>query len=91
VNPVLRQLRQAKDANEIADLLEKHIGNSSNCQHCKEAYEALVDRVRLEDARSFAVFIHVMVGDNDWCAHMHTIIRAFRAGQVGNIGDGEPC
>ena len=80
MNPVLRQLALATTASEIADLLEKHVGDSCNNAHCKEAYDALVQKVKSEDARRFAAFVRAVDGSEDWCSQLRIVIHALRAG-----------
>lgn len=83
MNPVLRKLRQTKTREQIANLLEKHIGDGSNQGHCRQAYDALLLRGRDEDAKLVAEFARALTSnDGDWCAGIHAAIASLRIKQL---------
>jgi hypothetical protein len=78
-NPVLRNIRRANTAEEIAALLKKHIGLGTNQQHCREAYEAVLARAKDPELKSTAeVLGRIILSDHpdDWCQTMRLIINA---------------
>jgi hypothetical protein len=79
-NSVLKKLRSRKvSAQQIADLLEKHIGDGLNEIHCRDACEAL-GTIRSEELRRLVHIVDVIFrnGDN-YCNAVRRVIAVLRA------------
>jgi len=84
MNPVLKKLRdRSLSSGELANLLQKHIGDGLNEIHCREAVEAL-RRISDEGSRVAAEVTAELVrhscGD---CEAVQRVIEMFRAMDVG--------
>jgi hypothetical protein len=75
--PTLKKISSAKSASEIAELLQKHIGDGTNQKHCEAACDA-VRRIRNEDIRTFLqrqkVLLNVEGAEVNWCEFARFII-----------------
>lgn len=81
MNSVLRKLGSKHlSAGQIADLLEKHIGDDSNEVHCQAALDA-IRRIRDHEMNSLAHLISVLQTANDQgaCEVVRQIVAALRA------------
>ena len=74
--PILRKLSHVRSKAEIADLLQRHIGNGSNQTHCKHAFEALQQRVHINEVNETAEVIMqiCLISEDHWCSVVRTII-----------------
>ena len=79
-NPVLRKLGSPKlSARDIADLLQRHIGDGSNESHCKDACEAL-RRIRNEETRAVVQLTAVISRTcNNYCEVVKQVIEVLRS------------
>ncbi len=80
MNPTLRKLSDSRiSRQQIAALLERHIGESPSTHHCAQAVEALA---RIRDANSHAV-AHVLAelldAKSDPCTTIRAVIGNFRS------------
>ena len=81
MNPVLRKLSSGRlSVGELADLLEKHIGDGSNESHCETACDAL-RRIRNPETNALARAVQVLQRSNGFraCEVVQQIIAALRA------------
>lgn len=86
MNPILRKLRRKNlSPADVAQLLEKHIGDGSNEFHCRQACEAL-RTIRREDTRSYAQFIdNILNGVSTRCEVVKRVISALRSADVAEV------
>lgn len=85
MNPVLKKLRNRKlSPSDIADLLERHIGDGLNEAHCRDACDAL-HTIGHEKANSYARVIKAMLDyEPNKCEIVKSVILALRSEQVTN-------
>lgn len=77
MNPTLRKIRSAKSASEVADLLQKHIGEGANQSHCKDACEA-IQRIENEEIKQSIRAMLVVHDNSNWCDTAQVIIATLR-------------
>ena len=77
MGPVLREICRTKSCDDLAYLLEKHIGNEPSAIHCKEAYDALLARCSEDSSRLLAETMNAFLGD-DYCQVIRRLIDALR-------------
>lgn len=72
---MLKKISAAREAKEIAYLLKKHLGENPSQIACKEAYEAILQRVRGEPSELAQVMLNINYnGEDNYCeAVMETI------------------
>ena len=80
MNPVLKKLSApGQSASQIANLLEKHIGDGANEQICSEACSALI---RLHDAEQNSIVrttMNLASSDESNCQTIKTVIACLRS------------
>lgn len=78
-NPILRKLsKPGLSNNEIADLLEKHIGHGENEAHCRDACDAL-RRIKNEEVSVPArVIVALLNGLESECYKARAAIEHIR-------------
>ena len=79
--PILRKLRHVDTKEEIADLLRRHIGDGSNPTHCKQSYEALQQRVHIDEVNKTAETIMRinLISEDHWCRVVNIIISSLHS------------
>ena len=84
MNPILKKLSdQALTDVEIAELLQRHIGDGRNPYHCEEAIFAL-KRLRDERALRFAEAVATFQGfEADPCTTIESVIAMLRQSEDG--------
>ena len=82
-NPVLKKLSNPRISNAtIADLLEKHIGDGSNEQHCRQAWVAL-QRIKHQRLSIAARVLGTLLSNgNNYCEMVRQAAAQIR-GPVG--------
>lgn len=77
---MLKNISRANSAAEIADFLQKHIGEGTNQSHCKDACEATQRIKNGEIKRTIRAIIAVNNNCNDdcWCLTAQAIIALLR-------------
>jgi hypothetical protein len=78
LNPTLRKISSADSANEIADLLQKHIGEGGNQSHCKDACEVLLQRIKDGEIKQKIQVIIAIYSNYSWCETAKIIIAVLR-------------
>lgn len=78
MNPMLRKISSAKSASEIADLLQKHIGEGTNQSHCKDACEAAAQRIENEEIKKTIQAVITLYTGLNWCETAQVIIAMLR-------------
>ncbi len=79
MNPILRKLSGSRlTRSEVADLLEKHVGDYLNEYHCKQAYEA-ISQIPDESIKASALVIAKIFQDKGPCEFVKVIVRNLRA------------
>ncbi len=78
MNPTLRKISSAKSASEIADLLQKHIGEGTNQSHCKDACEAAIQRIENGELKQVIQVIINVNSSYSWCQTAQVIIAMLR-------------
>ena len=81
MNPVLKKLSDPHlSRNQVADILEKHIGDGSNDYHCEQACNAL-RRIRDADTSAVVRTIAALLDrDGKHCETINVIIANLRSG-----------
>lgn len=78
MNPMLRKISSAKSASEIADLLQKHIGEGTNQSHCKDACDAATQRIENGEIKKTIQIIITIYSNYSWCETAKIIITMLR-------------
>lgn len=80
-NPIIKKLSSSNlTRQDVADLLEKHIGPSNNEEHCKAAFEAL-SRIKDLDtnglSKGTANFV-LYPNKESYCQAIRNVIKVLR-------------
>lgn len=78
MNPMLRKISSAKSASEVADLLQKHIGEGTNQSHCKDACAAATQRIENGEIKQVIQVIIAIYSNYSWCETAKIIIAVLR-------------
>lgn len=78
MNPTLRKISSAKSAREIADLLQKHIGEGANQSHCEDACQAAAQRIVNGEIKETTQCIITICTGLNWCDTAQIIIAMLR-------------
>jgi len=80
VNPTLKKLSNSKlSDDELADLLEKHIGQETNLYACQVAFEALTRTKKIEIKKFAFILNRFSDGDIDYCDLIRSVIAHLRS------------